>query len=78
MLHDAWTSWSADWGVYESVRHAGILIIPSGNEIGLKQTVAIVDETLTSNPDLANRLFRWRHSTRWSELCPGRRNEAST
>jgi hypothetical protein len=73
MLHEAWTSWSAEWGIGPDVPHAGILIIPNGREISLDQMVAIVAEILERESSLDNRLFRWRQSTRWLDLFPGAR-----
>src|SRR5262249_29968822 len=68
MLHEAWTSWSAEWGIRSRVSHAGILVIPNGSEIALEQMVAIVVEILDRERNLDNGLFHWRHSTGWVEL----------
>jgi hypothetical protein len=73
LLHEAWTSWSAEWGIDAEVPHAGILVIPNGSEISLHQMVAIVVEILERESSLDNRLFRWRRSTGWIELFPGTR-----
>jgi hypothetical protein len=70
MLHEAWTSWSAEWRVESQFRHPGILVIPNGSEISIDLMVAIVAEILERESDLDNRLFRWRRSTGWVELHP--------
>jgi hypothetical protein len=77
MLHEAWTSWSAEWGIESRVRHSGILVIPNGSEITVDQMIAIVAEILDRESDLNNRLFRWRPSTGWRELYPGVRAASS-
>ena len=71
MLHEAWTSWSAEWGIGVQVPHAGILVIPNSSEITLDLMVAIIAEILNQESSLDNRLFRWRRSTGWLELFPG-------
>jgi hypothetical protein len=71
MLHEAWTSWSTEWGIEERVRHAGILVIPNGSEVTLDLMVDIVAEILERESAPDNRFFRWRRSTEWIELFPG-------
>jgi hypothetical protein len=68
MLHEAWTSWSAEWEIAARVPHSGILVIPNGREISIDKMVEIVREILAQESDLNNRYFRWRHSTGWQEL----------
>jgi hypothetical protein len=70
LLHEAWTSWSTEWGIESRVRHAGILVIPNGNEMMLGQMVDIVVEILEQESTLDNRLFRWRRSIEWLEVFP--------
>src|SRR5262245_17111277 len=67
MLHEAWTSWSEEWGIAARVPHGGILIIPNGREISVEEMVKIVREILAQENELNNRLFRWRRSTGWRE-----------
>jgi hypothetical protein len=70
MLHEAWTSWSTEWGIETRVPHAGILVIPNGSEIALNQMVDVVADLFEQEGMLDNRFFRWRGSTGWRELFP--------
>jgi hypothetical protein len=74
MLHEAWTYWLSEWGIAAQVPHTGILVIPNGSDISLDQMVAIVAEILEKESKLDNRMFRWRPSTGWLELFPGRQS----
>jgi hypothetical protein len=73
MLHDAWASWSREWGIGQRVAHAGILLIPQRPDITLFTVISAIDELLRREDSLDYRLFRWRLSTGWVELFPGAR-----
>lgn len=68
MLHEAWLSWSHEWGIRGSVAHPGILILPNGRELLVDQMQSIVRELMDREASLHNRFFRWRRLTGWQDL----------
>jgi hypothetical protein len=68
VLHEAWTSWSSEWGITDRVSHAGILLIPQHPSIPPSMIVTAIDELVRREESLSNRLFRWRPAIGWQEL----------
>jgi hypothetical protein len=68
MLHEAWTSWSSEWGIVDHVAHAGILLIPQHPSIPPPMIVSAIDELIRREESLSNRLFDWRPAAGWREL----------
>jgi hypothetical protein len=68
MLHEAWTTWSDEWGIAGRVAHAGTLLIPQHPSILPSRIVDAIDELLCREESLANRLLQWRPATGWQEM----------
>jgi len=64
LLHGAWLSWHNLWAVSSPRSHAGILIFP--HALRPLRAATAVDELLTIESNLANRLFVWHSNEGWS------------
>jgi hypothetical protein len=65
LLHRAWLRWTAAWNV--SLQHRGILLLPQPPKPSNSDTAQAVDSFLGGEPQLANKLYRWK-ATGWQEL----------
>ena len=68
MLHEAWQTWSRDWGVSDRVRHPGILFLPDPGILSIEDAPSLVDDLLSTVESVENHLFAWKRSSGWLEL----------
>jgi hypothetical protein len=69
MLHDAWVSWPAAFGV-ALPPHPGILVLDTGSAEALAPVIiSFLDETPTDR--LANAVFWWRRHAGWQQAVAG-------
>jgi hypothetical protein len=68
MLHEAWRSWSHDWGVQDRIRHAGILRLPDPGILPVPDATRVVIDLLKRIEAVENRLFVWLTTSGWQEI----------
>jgi hypothetical protein len=71
ILHEAWHELARLWGVGVVTLHPGIVIIPPTHRLAVAEAARVIHD-LVSREDLRNRLLRWKPSTGWVEISPGR------
>lgn len=70
MLHEAWQLWARDWGATSQAIHAGVLVVPNANSVRVPAMVAMIQEIISTEPILENRMLHWRLASGWAEIRP--------
>lgn len=68
MLHEAWHTWAAEWGVVGSARHSGIIVLPTPPRLGIVEAAQGVDRLVRDVDSLENRLVAWEVGMGWSDI----------
>lgn len=65
LLHEAWITCAREWSITGQAIHAGIMLVPNGNEAGPEKLAQIINEFARTNATLASRQVRWHPDGVW-------------
>lgn len=68
LLHDAWRTWPATWGLSSEPEHAGILIMYPGKGITAADIADSISQLVSKNVEFRNRLYGWSTQRGWVEV----------
>ena len=68
LLHEAWRTFSREWGVDQRALHPGILALPDPGGLSIVDAARLVAELIQSGEPVENRLLVWKRATGWREI----------